>query len=112
MTYREFLNTIISANISDEITDFAKNEQDKLDARNEKRRNTLSKEQKENEALKAKMVESIGSTTTASEVATRFGISTQKASALLRQLVESGALVAGEVKVKGKGTVKTYTPNC
>jgi Fic family protein len=112
MTYREFLNTIVSANISDEVTDFAKNEQDKLDARNEKRRNTLSKEQKANEEIKHSIVEYINGTVTASEVAGALNISTQKASALLRQLVESGALVAGEVKVKGKGTVKTYTPNC
>lgn len=109
MTYREFLNTVISANISDEISEFAKHEQTKLDNRNEKRRNTLTPEQKENEALKAKMLEVLTGTVVASEVASKFGISTQKASALLRQIVEDGHATVGEVKVKGKGVVKAYT---
>lgn len=109
MTYREFLNTIVFANISNETTDFAKHEIAKLDNRNEKRRNTLTPEQKENEALKAKMLEVLNGTVTASEVASKFGISTQKASALLRQIVEDGGATVGEVKVKGKGTVKAYT---
>lgn len=109
MTYREFLNAIISANISDEISAYAQNEQTKLDTRNEKRRNTLTPEQKENEALKAKMLEVLGGTVIASEVATRFGISTQKASALLRQIAEEGHATVGEVKIKGKGVVKAYT---
>ena len=109
MTYREFLNTIVSANISDEVTDFAKHEVAKLDNRNEKRRNTLTPEQKENEALKAKMLEGLNGTVTASAVASKYGISTQKASALLRQIVEDGKATVGEVKVKSKGTVKAYT---
>jgi DNA-binding transcriptional regulator GbsR (MarR family) len=42
---------------------------------------------------------------TASEVAEKVGVSTQKASALLRQI---GGLEVTELKVKGKGKVKGY----
>ena len=44
----------------------------------------------------------------ASTIATTLGISTQKVSALAKQLVESGKVVAEDVKVKGKGAVKGY----
>ena len=109
MTYREFFNAVINNEITDEVIAMAKAEIVKLDNRNEKRRNTLTPEQKENEALKAKMLEGLNGTVTASEVASKYGISTQKASALLRQIVEDGKATVGEVKVKGKGTVKAYT---
>ena len=36
-------------------------------------------------------------------------ISTQKASSLLRQLVEAGSVVKSDVKVTGKGTQKGYS---
>lgn len=110
MTYREFLNTIVSANISTEISDFASAEIVKLDARNAKRRETLTPEQRENEVIKAKIVETVNATALAADVAKAFGISTQKASALLHQLVEEGKFTSGEVKIKGKGTVKAYSP--
>ena len=45
----------------------------------------------------------------ASEIAVALEISTQKTSALCRQLVENGTLNAEDVKVKGKGKVKGYT---
>ena len=44
----------------------------------------------------------------ASEVATALGISTSKASALLRKLATNGTVTVCDVKVKGKGTVKGY----
>jgi Fic family protein len=109
MTYREFFNAVINNEITDEVIAMAKAEIVKLDNRNEKRRNTLTPEQKENEALKAKMLEGLNGTVIASEVASKYGISTQKASALLRQIVEDGKATVGAVKVKGKGTVKAYT---
>ena len=110
MTAREFFTAIIAAPVSDELKAYAESAITKLDARNEKRANTLTKEQKANLAVMDSIAAAIGDKTmVASEIATAVGISTQKASALCRQMVADGRLAVGEVKVKGKGAVKTYT---
>lgn len=110
MTQREFYTNIINANISDEMTDFAKGEIAKLDARNDKRRNTMTKEQKANEEVKVAIADFIGDKVdvVASDIANGLAISTQKVSALCKQMVENGVLAVSEVKVKGKGAVKGY----
>ena len=110
MTAREFFTSVIAAPVSDELKAYAESAIAKLDARNEKRANTLTKEQKANLAVMDSIATAIGAKTmVASEIATAVGISTQKASALCRQMVAEGRLTVGEVKVKGKGAVKTYT---
>ena len=43
------------------------------------------------------------------QLATALGISTQKASALCKILVDGGELTVADKKVKGKGTVKEYS---
>ena len=113
MTSREFFNAVIEGNITDEIKDFAKSQIEKLDSKNAKRKSTDSKTQKENKAIKESLLATMekDKVYTASEVAEMEieGItSTQKASALLRQMVETGTLTSEEVKVKGKGKVKGY----
>lgn len=113
MTSREFFNAVIEGNITDEIKDFAKSQIEKLDSKNAKRKSTDSKTQKENKAIKTSLLATMEKDKVyiASEVAGMEidGItSTQKASALLRQLVEEGKLVSEEVKVKGKGKIKGY----
>jgi hypothetical protein len=45
----------------------------------------------------------------ASALGAALGISTQKASALCKILVDGGELTVADVKVKGKGTVKCYS---
>ena len=111
MTNREFLNAIINGEVTDEVVAMAKAEIEKLDARNEKRRNTMTKEQTANEGVKAQIVEFIGDkkAVVASEIAQGVGVSTQKVSALCKQLVDEGKLTVADVKVKGKGSVKGYT---
>jgi predicted HTH transcriptional regulator len=113
MTNREFFTAIANTeNLSAELKAFATEQIEKLDARNGKRRETLTKEQKANEELKVVILNAIGiGSLTASEVATACGISTQKASALCRLLVNDGKLNAHDVKVKGKGSVKVYEAN-
>ena len=113
MTSREFFNAVIEGKITDEIKDFAKSQIEKLDSKNAKRKTTDSKTQKENKAIKTSLLATMerGKVYTASEVAGLEieGISsTQKASALLRQLVEAGTLTSEEIKIKGKGKVKGY----
>ena len=110
MTTREFLNTIIEANLSEEATEKATALLAQIDKRNEKRASTPSKTAVANAPVKASIVAMLGSEPkTAAEVGAALEITTQKASALLRQLVEDGTIVASEVKIPKKGKVKGYT---
>lgn len=112
MTEREFLTKVIAIEgIADELKDYANEGIAKLDARNDKRKNTQTKVQKENEGVMVTIVETITANEkmVASEIASTIGISTQKASALCKLLVENGKLKVEDVKVKNKGTVKQYS---
>ena len=111
MTNREFFTAVFNNEITDEVIVFAKDALVKLDARNDKRRNTLTKEQIANEGIKADIVAALcaaGKALTASELSTSLGYSTQKITALCKQLTDCGKVTADDVKVKGKGTVKAY----
>lgn len=111
MTNREFYTAIINADIDPETTEFAKAAIAKLDATNEKRRNTPSKAQKDNEPLMNQIVATIltAEPKTASDVAAELGVTPQKASALLRALVANGQANVEDVKVPKRGTQKGYT---
>lgn len=112
MTNREFLNSVINNNIDTAVIDFAENQLAKLDERNKKRSSTMNARQKENESIKTEIVDFIkenGQSVVASEIGEQFGFSTQKASALLRQLAESGTLTVDTVKIPKKGKVKAYS---
>ena len=110
MTTREFLNTIIEANINEDVTAQAQAMIATLDKRNAKRAATPSKTAVANEPIKASIAELLTSgSKTASEVAVALNLTTQKASALLRQMVESGVLASAEVKVPKKGKCKSYS---
>lgn len=110
MTNREFYKAIIGSKVSEEIKAFAQEQIDKLDSKNEKRKNTQTKTQKENEGIKTQIVNLIeeNGSMVASVIATKLNISTQKASALCKQLVEEKELVVSDIKVKNKGTLKQY----
>ena len=110
MTNREFLTTIIEANINDEITTFAKESIAKLDKRNADMAAKPSKTAVANEPIKAAILSTMttDADTFAAEVATAQGITPQKASALLVQMVKEGKVTQTEVKVPKKGKVKAY----
>ena len=119
MTKREFLNEVIAVidgtsevNVL-ELKEFAKAEIVKLDERNANRSSKPTKTQIENEPIKEKILEvlSTGEKMVASAIAERLGISTQKASALCRQLVESKKLKVEDVKIPKKGKQKAYMVN-
>ena len=119
MTKREFLNEVIAVidGTSEvnglELKEFAKAEIVKLDERNASRSSKPTKTQIENEPIKEKILEvlSTGERMVASAIAERVEISTQKASALCRQLVESKQLKVEEVKIPKKGKQKAYMVN-
>lgn len=110
MTMREFFNAVLGANINEEMNAKATEEIAKLDKKNEKRSSKPSKVALANEPIKAKIVEFVTSKgkSIASEIAEGLEITTQKASALCRQLVEAGVFVSGETKIPKKGKVKFY----
>ena len=110
MTNREFYKAVIGSNVSEELKEFAQGEIDKLDAKNEKRKNTQTKAQKENETVKVAIVDFIkeNGASVASVIANGCGVSTQKASALCKLLCEDKVLVVSDIKVKNKGTLKQY----
>lgn len=110
MTNREFFNAVISNEITEEVIAHATSSLEKLDARNAARKDRPSKKSVENEPIKAKIVEFLADGShLASEIGEGCEISTSKASALCRQLVEIGTLKVEDVKVKGKGTQKSYS---
>ena len=107
MTKREFYEAVMALeNVDAELVLFAENEINKMNERNAKRKSTPSKTAVANEPIKAQIVEILTETPqSASEIAEKVGISTQKCSALLRQIE---GLTVTEIKVKGKGKVKGY----
>lgn len=106
MTRREMFEAIVNGNVTEEVVAMAQNELVKMDERNAKRKNTPSKTAIANEPIKTQIKSILTDEPhTASEIANTVGISTQKASALLRQI---DGLTITEVKVKGKGKVKGY----
>ena len=119
MTKREFFNEVIAVidgtsevNVL-ELKEFAKAEIVKLDERNASRSSKPTKTQIENEPIKEKILEvlSTGERMVASAIAERLEISTQKVSALCRQLVESKQLKVEDVKIPKKGKQKAYMIN-
>ena len=111
MTTREFLNTVITSAISDEMTEKAVALLAALDKKNESRKSKPSKVAVANEPIKKAIVEFITANgqKVSSEIAEGLNITTQKASALCRQLVEDGVLKSEEVKMPKKGKVKAYS---
>lgn len=111
MTQREFLTAIASnETLNAELVDFAKALLVKADEKNAKRREKPTKTQLENEPIKVKILELLADKSmVASDIAKELEITTQKVSGLARQLVESRKVVAKDIKIKGKGSVKCYS---
>lgn len=110
MTNREMLSAVINGIINEEVVLKAQEMLAAIDKRNEKRASTPSKTAIANEPIKAAIVDLLANGGKfANEVSKSLEISTQKASALLRQLVADHLADVVEVKVKGKGACKFYT---
>ena len=92
MTYIEALNVALEAVENAEAVEKLEALKAQLEKRNASKGQT--KAQKANEGLKAEILAFVGEAgaVRAGDVATHFGVSGQKASALLKQLVEAGKL--------------------
>ena len=115
MTKREFLTAIVElgteGTISSELGDFAEEEIAKLDEALARRREKVSAKAAENAPLMDKIYEDIlkeDEVVTATVVGELMEVSTQKASALLRKMVDEGRATAEDVKIPKKGTQKGY----
>lgn len=114
ITLRDLLNAVISGDITEEIRTKAQAEIAKLDATNAKRAERAREKAKENLPIKQAIFDFLvaNGTKTTAEIAKGVEVlegSTPKASAMCRQMVESGQLTVSDVSVKGKGKQKAYT---
>ena len=111
MTQKEFFESIMSGGtITEEVIAYATVELGKLVERAEKRKNYRTPAQKENDEIKDKILACFveGVPMTGKEVAEKVEISTQKANALLRQLVNENDLVVTQV-ANGKRLINSYS---
>lgn len=111
MTKRERIEAVINGTITEEVIAGFREDLAKMDAANEKRRNSVSKKAQENAPLVDRIVDEILSEEpkTATDIAAVLEVSVQKASSLARRAVKEGRAAVEDVKVKGKGTQKGYT---
>ncbi len=111
MKIRDFY-TAVAANENNtaEVREHAQNELAKMDAANEKRRNTPSKAAQANAVLCKELLAKLKPNTvyTSAQVGELMEVNTSKGSVLLRDLVKANSMVEVE-PVKGKsGKVKAY----
>ena len=111
MTKREFFEQVQNGVITEEMQAFAAKEIVAMDERNAKRSAKPNAKQIENEAIKERIIEAFTGKkkTLASAIGETVGISTNKTSALCRQLVAEKRMTVEEVKVPKKGIQKAYT---
>ena len=110
MTKREFMEKVIAVVEDNELKNFAKVEIEKLDIANANRSAKRAEKAKENEPIKENIKEVLADGgLMASEIGEKVGYSTQKVTALCRQMVEDGVLKVEDVKVTGKGKRKAYS---
>ena len=110
MTNREFYTAIVNGTLTEDVIAKAHEEIEKLDARNAKRSAKPSKKSLENAPIKESIAEFLtDGSHLASEIAKGLDLSVSKVSALCRQMVGDGILTVEDVKVKGKGTQKSYS---
>ena len=109
LTTREFLNSVISANISDDLSAKAQELIDSLDAKNAKRKSSDSKAKKEASARRDLVLASLTSTPVYAEaIAEATNLSVGQVRSALSALVKSELATKSEVK-DGKSRKMAYT---
>lgn len=114
MTKREFMEVIVGlaseGKIDAELGAFAEEEIVKLDVTLAKRKEKISAKQAENAPLMDKIYEFLSDEPmTATVIGEMLEVSTQKASALLRKMVDEGRAEKTDIKIPKKGIQKGYT---
>ena len=110
MTNREFYTSVIEANVNEDLTAFATEAIAKLDKSNAQKAAKIAEKREAEQPLYDELFACLTEDPqTASDLAAQVeGIaSTQKASAMLRKLVEAGKVVKTDIKV-GSKSAKGY----
>jgi predicted Rossmann fold nucleotide-binding protein DprA/Smf involved in DNA uptake len=109
MTTREFLNSVISANISDDMNSKAQDLISALDAKNEKRKSSDSKSKREATARRDAVHAYLSKTPVYAEpIAEALGLSVGQVRSALSALVRDGLAIKAEVK-DGKSRKMAYS---
>ena len=118
MTNRDFYNAIINADLTavfedemaESVKEHAKAALGKLDATNEKRRNSTSKKELENLPLMEQVVNEVLSfePMTASDIGAAIGVNHNKATHIVKMAVTRGLAGVKDIKVPKKGMQKGY----
>ena len=109
MTEREFLTGLNTEEMNDAQKAYIKDRIAKLDERNEKRKNTPTKTQKENEGIETAILEALaGGAKLSTELATALNLTSQKVNGVAGNLAKEGKVTAEKVKIKGVGERTRY----
>ena len=115
-TSRNFYTDVMNGNITEQVKEYARESIKKMDEKNANRAKSQTPSQKANEVVKTEILAYMQKDTkkvyVASEVASALSMkSTQQATALLRQMKDSGIVSAQEYTPTGKkkDTVQGYT---
>lgn len=110
MTNREFFVAVSKGMLTEEVMAHATSAIAKMDEANAKRASTPSKTALANEPIKIaiKGLLAQNGAMVASAIAEALNISTSKASALCRQMVDADVLTVSDVKIPKRGKVKQY----
>lgn len=110
MTNREFFVAVSKGMLTEEVMAHATSAIAKMDEANAKRASTSSKTAVANEPIKIaiKGLLTQNGAMVASAIAESLNISTSKASALCRQMVDADVLTVSDVKIPKRGKVKQY----
>lgn len=110
MTNREFFVAVSKGMLTEEVMAHATSAIAKMDEANAKRASTPSKTALANEPIKVaiKGLLTQNGAMVASAIAEALNISTSKASALCRQMVDADVLTVSDVKIPKRGKVKQY----
>jgi len=103
MTSRDYFNAVLNAHISDELDAVSIEFINRLDARNEKRKGTDTKDKvaarARRESVAAFLVERKGETFVRDAIAEALGITPSQVTAACKSLVTDGIILKSEVKV-------------
>ena len=111
MTKREAYLSVIKGEITEEVIQYFEKEIQKIEAKEEKRKSTLTPHQIENEEIKSQILSFFVNFEGAhfiEEIISGLEISRQRGSILCNQLVKEGKLSQKDEVVKGKGKRKLY----
>lgn len=110
MKEREYLNAVLAIEgLSDKMKEETEARLAKIDEKNEKRKSTQTKTQKENAPIAQAIITALGGGAMLGvDLATAIGQTVNKTNGVAGNLVKEGVLTKTKIKVKGKGDLTQY----